>query len=55
MTTPLFRIVKCLTNEISIYFSITRKRETVGFVVAVVIQSWGVYTAEVWGIMKHKF
>lgn len=47
MTTPLFRIVKCLISEISIYFAITRKRETVGFVVVVVIKSWGVYTAEV--------
>lgn len=55
MTTLLFRIVKCQINEISIYFSITRKRETVGFVVVVVIQSWGVYTAEVWGITKQNF
>lgn len=55
MTIHLFRIVKCLINEISMYFAITRKRKTVDFVVVVVIKSWGVYTAEVWGIMKQNF
>lgn len=43
----MFRTVKSLVSEISIYFAIAIKSEAAGFVVVVVVKSWRVYTAKV--------